>query len=305
MNKKLIEEDYQRIVYDWNKTDNDYLRDRTVYEMFEEQVLKNPDAIAIVFEDQEVTYKELNERSNQLARYIRKQYRRATNQELKPDTLIPLCLERGIDMVIGILGVMKSGGVYVPMDPDYPADRLKHILSNTNAKLVITQNHIEYRFKEVTDILLISINEQNSQTVYQGKKATNLSQYSQATDLAYVIYTSGATGLPKGALISNYQVIIKLQSIVETFNIKPENVLGSRINYIFDPFLRELFIGLITGAKLVLFSKKELIDFYEISNKVYKYKINYLIFVASQLDLFVDYLLTNSSMLDKVKSLSF
>ncbi|MBK2005244.1 AMP-binding protein, partial [Francisella orientalis] len=191
MNKKLIEEDYQRIVYDWNKTDNDYLRDRTVYELFEEQVLKNPDAIAIVFEDQEVTYKELNERSNQLARYIRKQYRRATNQELKPDTLIPLCLERGIDMVIGILGVMKSGGVYVPMDPDYPADRLKHILSNTNAKLVITQNHIEYRFKEVTDILLISINEQNSQTVYQGKKATNLSQYSQATDLAYVIYTSG------------------------------------------------------------------------------------------------------------------
>ncbi|MBY7735362.1 non-ribosomal peptide synthetase, partial [Francisella philomiragia] len=301
----LNKQDYQRIVYDWNKTDNDYPRDKTVYELFEEQVLKNPDAIAIVFEDQEVTYKELNERSNQLARYIRKQYRRATNQELKPDTLIPLCLERGIDMVIGILGVMKSGGAYVPMDPDYPADRLKHILSDTNAKLVITQNHIEYRFKEVTDILLISINEQNSQTVYQGEKATNLSQYSQATDLAYVIYTSGTTGLPKGALISNYQVIIKLQSIVETFNIKPENVLGSRINYIFDPFLRELFISLITGAKLVLFSKKELIDFYEISNKVYKYKINYLIFVASQLDLFVDYLLTNSSMLDKVKSLSF
>ncbi|NIB61070.1 amino acid adenylation domain-containing protein, partial [Francisella noatunensis subsp. orientalis] len=225
-------------------------RDRTVYELFEEQVLKNPDAIAIVFEDQEVTYKELNERSNQLARYIRKQYRRATNQELKPDTLIPLCLERGIDMVIGILGVMKSGGVYVPMDPDYPADRLKHILSNTNAKLVITQNHIEYRFKEVTDILLISINEQNSQTVYQGKKATNLSQYSQATDLAYVIYTSGTTGLPKGVMIEHSSI----NSLVfnKNIDISESDVFAFLSSPVFDASVFEIFCSLLLGSKLII-----------------------------------------------------
>ncbi|MBY7735091.1 non-ribosomal peptide synthetase, partial [Francisella philomiragia] len=256
MNKKLIEDDYQRIVYDWNKTDNDYPRDKTVYELFEEQVLKNPDAIAIVFEDQEVTYKELNERSNQLARYIRKQYRRATNQELKPDTLIPLCLERGIDMVIGILGVMKSGGAYVPMDPDYPADRLKHILSDTNAKLVITQNHIEYRFKEVTDILLISINEQNSQTVYQGEKATNLSQYSQATDLAYVIYTSGTTGLPKGVMIEHHSVINLVKEQIYFFNLDKFSKVLQFASFVFDASVSEIFITLISGSTLYICSKE-------------------------------------------------
>ncbi len=147
MSNKLTKEDYQTIVYDWNQTDKDYPKDKTVYQLFEEQVEATPNNVALVFEKEELTYKQLNEQSNQLARYIRKQYQAITNQELQADTLIPLCLERSLDMVIGILAVMKSGGAYVPMDPEYPEERFKHILSDTAAKLVITQSHLEQRLK--------------------------------------------------------------------------------------------------------------------------------------------------------------
>uniref|UniRef100_UPI00123C9CE0 condensation domain-containing protein n=1 Tax=Francisella sp. SYW-9 TaxID=2610888 RepID=UPI00123C9CE0 len=152
----LSKAEYQTIVYAWNQTDKEYSKDKTIYQLFEEQVEQNPDNVALVFEDKQLTYKELNERSNQLARYIRKQYKEVTNQELKPDTLIPLCLERSMDMVIGILGVMKAGGAYVPMDPEYPEERFKHILTDTQAKLVITQSHLENKLHYIaSDIGLI------------------------------------------------------------------------------------------------------------------------------------------------------
>ncbi|WP_407878137.1 condensation domain-containing protein, partial [Francisella sciaenopsi] len=131
----LTQQDYQTIVYDWNYTDSDYPNDRTIYELFEEQVEKNPNNVALVFEEKQLTYQELNKKANQLARYIRKQYKEVTNQELQADTLIPLCLERSLDMVIAIVAVMKSGGAYVPMDPEYPVERFRHILADTEAKL--------------------------------------------------------------------------------------------------------------------------------------------------------------------------
>lgn len=255
------EDEYNKIVYDWNKTDNDYPRDKTVYELFERRVLKNPNAVAIVFEDQEVTYKELNERSNQLARYIRKQYKRATNQELKPDTLIPLCLERGIDMVIGILGVMKSGGAYVPMDPDYPGERFKHILRDTSANLVITESQLEPKLKELIveldrDIKPISINlEIDSQRnilryIYDNEDKTNLNFQNKSTDLAYVIYTSGTTGLPKGVMTEHSSI----NSLV--FNkkicISQSDTFAFLSSTVFDASIFEIFCSLLLGSKLII-----------------------------------------------------
>ena len=132
----LTEEDYQTIVYDWNNTDKDYPKDKTIYELFQEQVDKNPDNVALVYEDKALTYKQLDERSNQLARYLR------SNYDIKPDTLITLCLDRSLEMVIGILGVMKSGGAYVPIDPNYPKERINYILEDTQSGVLITQSHL-------------------------------------------------------------------------------------------------------------------------------------------------------------------
>ncbi|MGB5498859.1 MAG: condensation domain-containing protein, partial [Maribacter sp.] len=135
----LRPQDYEQIVYEWNATDKDYPRDKTIYGLFEEQVEKTPDNIALVFEGQQLTYGELNEKSNQLARHIRARYKKRTKQTLRPDTLIALCLDRSLEMVIGIMAVLKAGGAYVPIDPSYPQDRLDYILEDTKAELVLSQ----------------------------------------------------------------------------------------------------------------------------------------------------------------------
>ena len=145
----LTKQEYQQIVYDWNQTDKEYPRDKTIQQLFQEQVDKTPNNIAVVYEDKQLTYRELNQQSNQLARYIIKQYQQQNlkgnkaNQQtqkreadsiktlLPKDTLIALCLDRSIEMIIGILGVLKSGGAYVPMDPNYPQDRIEYILKDT------------------------------------------------------------------------------------------------------------------------------------------------------------------------------
>ncbi|WP_162034325.1 AMP-binding protein, partial [Chryseobacterium potabilaquae] len=126
----------------------DYVSDTTLHELFELQAEKTPDDIALVYEDVKLTYRDLNERSNQLAHYLLENYK------IKADELIPLCLERSEQMLIGILGVLKSGGAYVPMDPGYPMDRIDHILGDTKARVVIveesTKNRL-YDYKELID----------------------------------------------------------------------------------------------------------------------------------------------------------
>ena len=149
----LTEEDYQTIVYDWNNTDKEYPKDKTIYELFQEQVDQNPNNIALVYEDKELTYKELDERSNQLARYLR------SNYDIKPDTLITLCLDRSLEMVIGILGVMKSGGAYVPIDPNYPKERINYILEDTQSEVLITQSHLLDILSNITTTALLAIDE--------------------------------------------------------------------------------------------------------------------------------------------------
>ena len=121
-------EEYNRIVYGWNETGREYPEDQTVYELFQEQAARTPDGTALVYEGEELSYRELNERSNQLARHIRKAYKAKTGHTLVADTLIGLYLERSLEMVIGILGVLKAGGAYVPMDPGYPQERIDYIL---------------------------------------------------------------------------------------------------------------------------------------------------------------------------------
>ncbi|MFT4693256.1 MAG: amino acid adenylation domain-containing protein [Francisella sp.] len=248
----LSKADYQTIVYDWNQTDKDCPKDKTVYQLFEEQVEQNPDNIALIYEQEELTYQELNNKANQLARYIRKQYKQITNQELPADTLIPLFLERSLDMVIGILAVMKAGGGYVPMDPDYSAERFKHILKDTDAKLIITQSYLTAKLKEVTDINLIEIDEQDHSFIYGNEETTNLPRHSQAKDLAYVIYTSGTTGLPKGVLQTHGNVHRLLSATDHQFSFNSGDVWTLYHSYIFDFSVWELWGSLTYGAKLLI-----------------------------------------------------
>ena len=134
--------EYQKIVIDWNKTDRAYPKDKTIQQLFEEQVKTTPDNVAVVFEDQSLTYRELNEKSNQLARHIRKQYKKIIGKELEPDTLIALCLDRSFDMIIAILAILKAGAAYVPIDPKAPEERIVYTLTDSQVALVLTQSHL-------------------------------------------------------------------------------------------------------------------------------------------------------------------
>jgi len=128
----LNQAQYQQIVYDWNKTEKDYPKDKTIHQLFEEQVLKTPDNIAVVFEGIKLTYQELNNKASQLAHYLMQNY------NIQPDDLVALCLDRSEQVIIAMLGILKSGAAYVPIDPNYPKERIEYILSDTKTKIILT-----------------------------------------------------------------------------------------------------------------------------------------------------------------------
>ncbi|MCV9934596.1 amino acid adenylation domain-containing protein, partial [Flavobacterium sp. LS1R47] len=250
----LNSEDYQEIVYNWNATDKAYPKDKTIQELFENQIKKTPNNVALVYQGESLTYNQLNEKSNQLAHHIRALYKAKTQKELTPDTLIALCLERSLEMVIGILGVLKAGGAYVPIDPSLPQERIDYVLEDTQTELVLSQRHLnEKAYATLPDEKVIYID--LSEELYKTQAKTNLPQQSQSSDLAYVIYTSGTTGKPKGVMVEHKAFTQFIYNFNDTLkdrgNSFERNVL-SLTNYVFDIFGLEYALPLIFGNKITL-----------------------------------------------------
>ena len=170
--------------------------------MFEEQVARTPFAIAVVYEDNRLTYRELNEKANQLAHYLLDIY------NIKPDDLIGLCLDRSENMLIAILAALKSGGAYVPMDPSYPDDRIAYIIKDTNTKVVLTNAIYQDRLADIlleSNPGLLSVDQHDAQI--DSCPISNPLSTTIAGNLAYIIYTSGTTGNPKGVMIEHRGVV--------------------------------------------------------------------------------------------------
>jgi amino acid adenylation domain-containing protein len=255
----LQPEEYKKVIYDWNKTDKEYPKDKTIHELFEEQARQTPDNIALVYEGEQLTYKELNEKSNQLARYIRKQYKQRTGEELKPDTLIPLFLERSLETIVGILGVLKAGGAYVPMDPEYPKERIDYLLADTKAELLLTQQHLIENgvvYLPPDKALYVDL----AEALYQEEETTNLPLYATAKRLAYVIYTSGTTGKPKGVMIEHPGVINLVLDQQDKYNAHSSDRILLFSNYVFDASVEQMFLALLSGATLVVIDSKSIRD---------------------------------------------
>ena len=169
----------------WNDTHAPY-DDKKVHELFQEQVQKNPDNIALVYEDQFLTYQHLNEKANQLAHYLR-------GLGVGPDVLVAIAVERSLDMIIGLLGILKAGGAYVPLDPTYPQERLQFMLDDTKSPVLLTQSGLKDLFKDYAGkIVILDTN------IFKKQAKTNPHVLTEPYNLAYVIYTSGSTGRPKG-----------------------------------------------------------------------------------------------------------
>ncbi|WP_460288463.1 non-ribosomal peptide synthetase, partial [Clostridium faecium] len=190
----LSQEEKKQLIYSFNNTKTKYPKDKTIHELFEEQVKNAPNNIAIVYEDKQLTYSELNKKSNCLAKVLR-------DKGVKADTVVGIMVEKSLEMIIGILGIVKAGGAYLPIDTEYPQQRIKHIINDSNAKVLLSKSC----FRDGIDFSGEIIDIENSINFIED--SPNLPNINKPEDLAYIIYTSGSTGKPKGVAVEQKNVV--------------------------------------------------------------------------------------------------
>jgi amino acid adenylation domain-containing protein len=223
-----------------------YSNELTIVDVFESQVSETPDALALSFGSSSLTYLQLNERANQLSRYLR-------NLGVKGDTLVPICIDRGIEMIVGILGILKAGGAYVPIDPDYPEERIRYILEDIGSDLVLSDCTSKIKFDVFYAGKIILLDEDWDIISTEGK--SNLCISISSTNLAYVIYTSGSTGNPKGVLIEHVNVVRLFKNESSLFNFSKADVWTMFHSFCFDFSVWEMYGALFYGGRLVIVPK--------------------------------------------------
>lgn len=229
----------------WSDTKEDYGTDKCLHQLFEEQVKRTPEAIAVVFEDQELTYGVLNRYADRLAQRLRE-------LGVGPDVLVGLCVERSVDLVIGILGILKAGGAYLPLDPSYPKERLEFMLQDSGAPVIVTQRHISPSIPTRGAVRVCLDAEDLHEFSDDALKKTNFASDTRPENLAYVIYTSGSTGKPKGVLVTHDNVVRLFRSTQAWFHFTSADVWTLFHSYAFDFSVWEIWGALLNGGRLVV-----------------------------------------------------
>jgi amino acid adenylation domain-containing protein len=237
----LTAQEKQQLV-EWNKTQTDFPKDLCIHQLFEQQIERTPEAIAVVFEGQQLTYRELNNRANQLAHYL-------IHLGVKPETLVGICVERSLEMVVGLLGILKAGGAYVPLDPNYPQERLAFILQDAQVPVLLTQTGM---MDKLSSHLVSTIYLDTEWEKISHFNAGNPSAKVTPENLAYLIYTSGSTGKPKGVAIEHHSGMVLLDWAKNIFT--PEEIAGvlASTSICFDLSVFELFVPLSWGGQIIL-----------------------------------------------------
>jgi amino acid adenylation domain-containing protein len=259
----LTEAERQQILVEWNDTAADYPKDKCIHELFEDQVARTPDAIAVIFDRHRLTYRELNTRANQLAHYLRE-------LGVGPEVLVGICVERSLEMVIGLLGILKAGGAYVPLDPAYPKERLGFMLEDAQISVLLTQRRIVGKGRRQVATGNYSPLDSDYQqkvvcldtdwAVVECRSGEKPKCKLDGKSLAYAIYTSGSTGKPKAVLVEHRAVINSLLSIGRKVELCPKDKLLAVTTISFDIAALEIFLPLFLGARLILASGDEIED---------------------------------------------
>lgn len=270
----LSETEYRTIVYNWNMTEASYPKEKIIHQLFEEQVEKTPDNVAIVFEGNKLTYRELNGKANQLAHFIRSTYLKSNGVPVKSDTPIGIYIERSLEMIIGILGILKSGAAYVPFDTADPETRLVFKINDSACKMIITSIKSFKNLSLLTEgnTLPVSINPISDQLLRFPKN--NPVHINKSTDLAYIIYTSGSTGQPKGVMIEHKSVNNLINEEKKLFHIKNRKKILQFSSISFDASVFEIFVSLCTGSVLYVVDEKTRQDTFKLSSLLSEKKIN-------------------------------
>ena len=262
----LSKAETQKLLIDWNATQVDYPREKCVHELFEEQAQKTPEAVAVVFEGRTLTYRELDEKSAQLAIYLQK-------QGVTPDNLVGICVERHWEMIVGLLGILKAGGAYVPLDPDYPTGRLEYMLEDSKAPILLTQSHLIGKISQIrkNNPKVISL-DQDWVNIQAEIKTKKLKRKVTSEHLAYVIYTSGSTGKPKGVMIPHRALTNFLIAMSQKPGLSSHDRLLAVTTFCFDIAGLELYLPLINGARVCICSSETAKDVEKLKMEIQKYQ---------------------------------
>ena len=238
----LSDEEKRRLVVELNETAAPFSAEKCVHELFEEQVERKAEAIAVRLGREELSYGELNRRANQLARHLRA-------VGVGPEVLVGIFTDRSIEMLVGLLAVLKAGGAYVPLDPEYPPERIRFMIEDSFAQVVLTQHSLLRRLPD-TAVRTICLDENFSRESGENLRARALPE-----NLAYVIYTSGSTGQPKGVLVAHRGVTNMIEASIKLFEVNSSSRILQGASLSFDASVLEIFLALIGGATLCLMDR--------------------------------------------------
>ncbi|MBD2208746.1 amino acid adenylation domain-containing protein [Nostoc linckia FACHB-104] len=273
----LSEQEQHQLLVEWNHTQTDSPIEKSIHQVFVEQVQKTPDATALVFANQSLTYTQLNQRANQLAHYL-------IQQGVKPGDAVGICLERSLEMITAVLGILKAGGAYLPIDPKYPQERLSWMLTDAKPPLLLTQRDLVAQLPTLKETQIICL-ESVAESINQASQ-DNPAVPSQVDDLAYIMYTSGSTGKPKGVCI-RHQGVVGLVKDNNYVHLDAEQVLLQLAPISFDASTFEIWGSLLNGAKLAIAPPHQL-SLEELGQIIQQYQVTTLWLTASLFHLMVD-----------------
>ncbi len=272
----LTTTEQRQLLRTWNTTGKDYPLEQCLHQLIEAQVERTPDAIALTFEDQQLTYQELNRQANRLAHYLQ-------TLGCGPEVVVAVCIERSLELVIALLGTLKAGGAYLPLDPTYPLKRLLFMLEDSRAALLITQEPLQGQFSRITTICL----DVNNPSIAK-QQSTNPESGVSPENIAYVIYTSGSTGLPKGAMNIHQGICNRLLWMQDAYQLNTGDRVLQKTPFSFDVSVWEFFWPLLAGAQLVIARPQGHRDGAYLVNLIAEQHITTAHFVPSMLQVFLE-----------------
>ncbi len=272
----ISEAEKKQVLRDFNETGAEFPNDKTLHQLFDWQVIRTPDKVALIYNNRQLTYRELNKKSHRLAQVLKE-------KRVKPGDIVLILLNPSLDIIVSILAVLKSGGAYVPLDPQYPGDRIKYIMNDSHARLLLYRENISQQFEFAGEVLNLA---DIKDDVYEDKTGdTVMTDHTGGPrDTAYIIYTSGSTGRPRGVLVRHSSVVNLVFYQIKYFQIKETERILQSSSISFDASVEQIYISLLSGAALVLVDKADLLDGERFETIVSSYSITHIDAVPSFLN---------------------